>query len=147
MDSSSKLTSFLACPFSNLLPKLLPLTPTLSLSTPHTKRNCSLFLPPNFEFLASVCLHFSIFRTLANCHFINLNKLIVGRIRGFHSFPKGISPKVNVIARLDLEAAVQHFTHYARTITSSVHIYLSMYVFIYVHICGVSQNRCNPLIW
>ena len=33
-----------------------------------------LILPPNFEFLASVCLHFSIFRTLANRHFINHNR-------------------------------------------------------------------------
>ena len=31
-----------------------------------------LILLPNSEFLASVCLHFSIFRTLANRHFITL---------------------------------------------------------------------------
>ena len=30
-------------------------------------------MPPNSEILASVCLHFSIFRTLANRHFIKLN--------------------------------------------------------------------------
>ena len=35
-----------------------------------------LILLPNFEFLASVCLHFSIFRTLGNRHFINHNTLI-----------------------------------------------------------------------
>ena len=43
--------------------------------SPHTKRNGSLFLPPNVDFLASVCLHFSIFRTLANRYFINLNSI------------------------------------------------------------------------
>ena len=37
------------------------------------KKKSSLFLLPNFEFLVSVCLHFSIIRTLASCHFINLN--------------------------------------------------------------------------
>ena len=32
-----------------------------------------LILPPNFEFLASVCQHFSILRTLASHYFINHN--------------------------------------------------------------------------
>ena len=37
---------------------------------------------------------------------------------GFNTFSKGISPKVNVIARLEperayLEAATQHFNYYA----------------------------------
>ena len=30
-----------------------------------------------------------------------------------HTFPKGISMKVNVITSLDFEATVQHFIHYA----------------------------------
>ena len=43
-------------------------------------------------------------------------KTITGCIRGFMPFPRGISPKVNVIARMRLEltyseAAVQHFSH------------------------------------
>ena len=40
-------------------------------------------------------------------------------MRGFHTFPKGISPKVNVSVRLEFEltyfkAAVQHFNHYIK---------------------------------
>ena len=43
--------------------------------------------------------------------------MVGGGIREFNIFPKGISPKVNVIAQLEfeliyLEAAVQHFNHY-----------------------------------
>ena len=39
--------------------------------------------------------------------------------KGVHAFPKGICPKVNVIARLEYEQAyynssVQHFNHYTR---------------------------------
>ena len=37
--------------------------------------------------------------------------------KGVHTFPKGIGPKVNTIARLKFElyftAAVQHFSYYA----------------------------------
>ena len=38
--------------------------------------------------------------------------------KGVHNFPKGICPKVNVIARLEYElayydSAVHHFNHYA----------------------------------
>ena len=37
--------------------------------------------------------------------------------KGFHTFPKGISPKVNIMAWLEFELAyynyaVQHFNHY-----------------------------------
>ena len=34
--------------------------------------------------------------------------------KGFHIFPKGISPKFNIIARLEFELAGQDFSHYAR---------------------------------
>ena len=42
---------------------------------------------------------------------------VTGRIRGFYTFPKGIYPKVNVIARLEFElayydSAVYRFNHY-----------------------------------
>ena len=30
-----------------------------------------------------------------------------------HAFPKGISPKVNKMARLEFELVAQHFSHYA----------------------------------
>ena len=38
--------------------------------------------------------------------------------KGVHTFPKGISPKVNVLAQLEFEltyydVAVQHISHYA----------------------------------
>ena len=45
-------------------------------------------------------------------------RIVDGKIRGFNIFPKVISPKVNVIARLEFEhvyfkAAVQQFSLYA----------------------------------
>ena len=61
-------------PFQNLRHKLFSLTPT-SYSYSSYQKKRFLILPPNFEFLASVCLHFSIFRTLANRHFIDHNKI------------------------------------------------------------------------
>ena len=41
----------------------------------------------------------------------------LGRDKGVHTFPKSISPKVNVIVLLELklayfEAVVQHFSYY-----------------------------------
>ena len=44
-------------------------------------------------------------------------RVIAGRIRWVHTFSKGISPKVNVIARLEFElayfeTAIQHLSHY-----------------------------------
>ena len=44
---------------------------------------------------------------------------------GVHIFPKGISPKVNVIAWLEFElvyfeAAVQHFSQYAKEIAAQL---------------------------
>ena len=45
-------------------------------------------------------------------------KLIAGGDKGIHIFPKGICPKVNIIAWLEFklayfETTVQHFSHYA----------------------------------
>ena len=71
---------FTSFPFWLPATRLLSLIPTpysysySFSSSPPTKRTGSLFLPPSFEFLASVCLHFSIFITLADRHSINFNK-------------------------------------------------------------------------
>ena len=51
----------------------------------------------------------------------------------FHSFPNGISPKVNVIARLEFELAyyvvtVQHFSHYTMKTSSIKNEILTTYV-------------------
>ena len=45
--------------------------------------------------------------------------------KGFHTFPKGICPKVNVIARLeyelaDFDSSVHHFNHYTTWILLSL---------------------------
>ena len=42
---------------------------------------------------------------------------MMGRNKGFYTFPKGMSPKVNVMVWLEIEftyfeAAVQHLSHY-----------------------------------
>ena len=47
---------------------------------------------------------------------------IAGKEKGVHTFPKGICPKVNVIARLEYElayydSAVHHFNHYTTRTT------------------------------
>ena len=47
----------------------------------------------------------------------NINLLLGLEDKGVHTFPKGICPKVNVIARLEYEltyydSAVQRFNHY-----------------------------------
>ena len=49
--------------------------------------------------------------------FSSKNSSGTGRIKGGHTFPKGICPKVNVIARLEDElahydSAVHRFNHY-----------------------------------
>ena len=46
------------------------------------------------------------------------NLLLEGKDKGFHTFPKGISLKVNVTVRLDIElasynVAVQYVSYYA----------------------------------
>ena len=46
---------------------------------------------------------------------------IIGGNKGVHAFPKGISPKVNIIARLEFElanfeVAVQRVNHYTLVI-------------------------------
>ena len=56
---------------------------------------------------------------------------------GVHSFPEGISLKVNVISRLEFEladcdVAVQHVNHYITGTLPSVFVYMCMYVIILV---------------
>ena len=46
-------------------------------------------------------------------------------VKGVHTFPKGICPKVNVIARLEYElayydSAVQRFNHYINTFSEII---------------------------
>ena len=59
-----------------------------------------------------------------------------------HTFPKGICPKVNVMAQLEYEIAyydsiVHRFNHYTtRTPPSlSLSLSLSLYIYIYIYIC------------
>ena len=60
---------------------------------------------------------------------------IGGRIKGVHAFPKGISPKVNVIERLEFELAyydsgVRRFNHYTtRTPPSLSHTHTHTYIY------------------
>ena len=79
--------------------------------------------------------------------------------KGAHTFPKGICPKVNVIARLEYElayydSAVQRFNHYTtRTPLSSWRILFYVIRFNDISIldgylmpnsvCSYRQSRCN----
>ena len=56
-----------------------------------------------------------------------------------HAFSKGICPKVNVIARLEFELAVQRFNHY-NTWTPRMHIYIYIYISSY---SSSSSSSCR----
>ena len=61
-----------------------------------------------------------------------------GKDKGVHTFPKGICPKVNVIARLEFElayndSAVRRFNHYTTRMRTCVRVCLkSFYVVVVV---------------
>ena len=64
--------------------------------------------------------------------------------KGVHTFPKGICPRVNVIARLEYklmyyDSAVHHFNHYTtRTSPSSIVVSMDVhnsYIYICVWVC------------
>ena len=67
-----------------------------------------------------------------------------------HTFPAGISPKVNVIAHLDFQPAycdvtVLQITHYTTGTISSISpslLPLSLYIYIYIYIY---INFCCPM--
>ena len=80
---------------------------------------------------------------------------------GIHSFPKGISSKVNVIARLEFEltnndVAVQHLSHYIMGTSPSNNRYINIYILnysivtyiflIYSLIIYVLET-CDPVRW
>ena len=80
----------------------------------------SIFLKAKFNRFEFRVFHLS--RLVASPRLKNLVRPTIlpiagGRIRGVHTFPKGIWPKVNVIARLEYEtayydSAVHRFNHY-----------------------------------
>ena len=83
-----------------------------------------------------------------------LSKLqpISGRINGIHTFPKGICPKVNVIARLEFELAyydfaVHRFNHYTtRTPLENLGNSLYWYTRIYLHTYSIRRTFDQKLL-
>ena len=74
---------------------------------------------------------------------------IAGRIRGIHTFPKGICPKMNVLARLEFElacydSATQSFNNYFNHYPSIPHHvkifgHLISQIYFYVYQIYVTQ--------
>ena len=61
-----------------------------------------------------------------------------------HAFPKGISPKVNIIGRLGfvLTYKIVTGTHFSQYPTESVSLSLSLYIYIYIY--GL-VGECSPM--
>ena len=79
------------------------------------------------------------------------NPWLGGGIRGFDTFPKGISPKVNVIERLEFELvyfehAVKPFSHYARETLDQFFFALFLSLFLSFFL-SLSIYLCMHLFW
>ena len=87
-----------------------------------------------------ICLVLSLFNGIST-----LFRLFNAKDNGVHTFPKGICPKVNVIARLEYElayydSAVHRFNHYT---TRTPHICLCRFRLIYSKIGWTCHQGCD----